>query len=81
MDPTTAFCPHWHWHARGHIGQGNIGIHARKEQRFLCHECYKTCSATPGTVCYRLRPSAETVVLVVTLLAHGCTWTSHRGSV
>jgi len=29
-------------------------------------------SATQGTVCYRLRPSAETVVIVVTLLAHGC---------
>ena len=72
MDPTTAFCPHWHCHARGHIGQGNIGIHARKEQRFICHACHKTFSATTGTVFYRLRTSAETVVIVVTLLAHGC---------
>jgi hypothetical protein len=72
MDPTTAFCPNWHCHARGQIGQGNIGIHARKEQRFICHECHKTFSATTGTVCYRLRTSAETVVIVVTLLAYGC---------
>src|SRR5687768_7179997 len=72
MDPTTAFCPNCHCHARGQIGQGNIGIHSRKEQRFICHECHKTFSATKGTVFYRLRTAAETVALVVTLLAHGC---------
>jgi hypothetical protein len=51
---------------------GNIGIHSRKEQRFICHACQKTFSARQGTVFYRLRTSAETVVIVVTLLAHGC---------
>jgi hypothetical protein len=54
------------------MGMGNIGIHSRKEQRFICHECHQTFSATTGTVFSRLRTSAETVVLVVTLLAHGC---------
>jgi transposase-like protein len=72
MDPTTVFCPNEHCPARGHIGKGNIGIHSRKEQRFICHACDKTFSATKGTVFYRLRTSAETVVLIVTLLAHGC---------
>jgi transposase-like protein len=72
MDPTTVFCPNGHCHARGQTGMGNITIHSRKEQRFLCHACHKTFSATTGTVFYRLRTSAETVVLVVTLLAHGC---------
>jgi transposase-like protein len=72
MDPTATFCPNKHCPARGQTGRGNIGIHARKEQRFICHECDKTFSATTGTVFYRLRTSAETVVLVVTLLAHGC---------
>jgi len=72
MDPTTVFCPNGHYHARGQTGMGNIAIHSRKAQRFLCHECHKTFSATTGTVFYRLRTSAETVVLVVTLLAHGC---------
>src|SRR5687768_5216427 len=72
MNPTSVFCPNRHCHARGQTGQGNIGIHSRKEQRFICHECHKTFSATAGTVFYRLRTSAETVVLVVTLLAHGC---------
>jgi transposase-like protein len=72
MNPTTVFCPHGNCHARGQTGQGNIGIHSRKEQRFICHECHKTFSATTGTVFYRLRTSAETVVLIVPLLAHGC---------
>jgi transposase-like protein len=72
MDPTTVFCPNTRCHARGQTGQGNIGIHSQKEQRFICHECHKTFSARKGTVFYRLRTSAETVVLVVTLLAHGC---------
>jgi hypothetical protein len=34
--------------------------------------CHQTFSATKGTVFYRLRTSAETVVTVVTLRAHGC---------
>ena len=58
--------------ARGQSGQGNIGIHSRKDRRFICTQCRKTFSATKGTVFYRLRTSAETVILVVTLLAHGC---------
>ena len=72
MDSTTTFCPNRNCPARGQTGQGNIGIHSRKEQRFICHACHKTFSATKGTVFYRLRTSAETVVIIVTLLAHGC---------
>ena len=72
MDPTTVCCPYLACPARGQTGQGNMHIHAQKEQRFICHECHKTFSATTGTVFYRLRTSAETVVLVVTLRAHGC---------
>src|SRR5262247_2254211 len=72
MDPTTTFCPNQPCPARGQTGQGNIGIHSQTEQRFSCHACHKTFSATKGTVFYRLRTAAETVRLVVTLLAHGC---------
>jgi transposase-like protein len=39
---------------------------------FICHECHKTFSATTGTVFYRLRTAADTVITIVTLLAHGC---------
>ena len=72
MDPTMVFCPNRACPARGQTGQGNIGIHSRKDERFLCTECHKTFSATKGTALYRLRTAAETVTLVVTLLAHGC---------
>ena len=72
MDPTTTFCPNMACPARGRSGQGNIGIHSLKEKRFLCTECHKTFTVTQGTAFYRLRTSAETVTLVVTLLAHGC---------
>lgn len=72
MDPATVFCPNRACPARGQSGQGNIGIHSRKEQRFLCTECRKTFTATKGTALYRLRTSAETVSLIVTLMAHGC---------
>ena len=72
MDPTTVFCPNLTCPARGPRGEGNIHIHSQKDRRFRCTECHKTCSATKGTVFYRLRTAAETVSLVVTLLAHGC---------
>jgi transposase-like protein len=72
MDPTTTCCPNRHCPARGQTGQGNIGIHAQKEHRCICHACHQTFSARTGTVFYRLRTSAETVVIIVTLLAHGC---------
>src|SRR5467141_1148252 len=72
MDPTTTFCPNVACPARGQTGQGNIGIHSCKDKRFLCTECRKTFSATKGTAFYRLRTSAETGSLVVTLMAPGC---------
>src|SRR6266436_3428632 len=72
MDPTTTFCPNLACPARGQTGQGNIGIHSCKDKRFICTACHKTCTATKGTAFYRLRTSAETGSLVVTLLAHGC---------
>ena len=72
MDPTSTFCPNLDCPARGQTGQGNTGIHSRKDQRFRCRQCGKSFAATKGTPCYRLRTPAETVTLVVTWLAHGC---------
>ena len=37
-----------------------------------CQTCGGTFAATRGTPCYRRHTAAETVTLVVTLLAHGC---------
>ena len=72
MDPATIFCPNLVCPARGQTHQGNIRIHSRKDRRCMCTACHKTFSATQGTAFYRLRTSAETVSLVVTLMAHGC---------
>jgi transposase-like protein len=72
MDPTTIFCPNMACPARGQVGQGNIGVHSRQDQRFICTQCRKSFAATKGTAFYRMRTPAETVVLVLTLLAHGC---------
>ena len=72
MDPQQVFCPNPDCPARGQVGQGNIGVHSRKEQRYICRVCQQTFAARTGTVFYRLRTTAETVTLVVTLLAYGC---------
>ena len=72
MDPTQVFCPNLECPARGQRGKGNIGIHSRKEQRFLCRQCGKTFAATKGTVWYHRRTAGEVVRTVLTLLAHGC---------
>lgn len=72
MDRATAFCPNPDCPARGQTGQGTIGIHSRQEQRLICKQCHKTFTLTKGTALYRLHTPAETVSLVITLLAHGC---------
>ena len=38
----------------------------------MCTAYHKTFSATTGTAFYRLRTSAETVSLMVTLIDQGC---------
>ena len=72
MNPQDIFCPNIDCHARGQVGKGNIGIHSQIEKRYICHECQKTFADTKGTIFYRLRTDAQTVMLVITLLAWGC---------
>ena len=72
MDPTQAFCHHPLCPARGQPGLGNIKVHSHKEQRFRCTACGKTFAASTGTPFYRLHKARSLLVLVVTLLAHGC---------
>ena len=66
MDLATTFCPNLDCPARGQIGQGNLGIHSRKEQRFICTQGRKTFTTTKGTAFYRVRTPTETVSLVLT---------------
>ena len=72
MDPENTFCPHSTCPASGHVGKGNIGVHSLKERRYKCHVCGQTFAETKGTAFYRLRTAQDLVVIVVTLLAHGC---------
>jgi transposase-like protein len=72
MDPHTVFCHNSACPARGQVGKGNIGVHSQKDGRYICHVCNTTFAATKGTAFYRLRKSKELVIIVVTLLAHGC---------
>lgn len=72
MDPREQFCPNMACPARGKVGANNIVVHSRKEARYQCKICGKTFAATAGTPFYRLHHPAEWMVIVVTLIAHGC---------
>ncbi len=72
MNPQEVFCPNKSCPARGKVGAGNISIHSRKERRYRCRCCRKTFSHTFGTAVYGLKHAQALVVVVVTLLAHGC---------
>ena len=72
MDPTQVCCPNEACPARGQGGKGNIKVHSRKEARYRCTVCEKTFSARRGTMFYWKKTPVDSIVLVVTLLAHGC---------
>ena len=72
MDPTQVCCPTEACPARGPGGKGNITVHRRKEARYRCTVCEKTFSARRGTLCSWQKTPVDMLVLVVTLLAHGC---------
>jgi transposase-like protein len=72
VNPQDVFCPNIECPARGKNGKGNIQIHSQQEQRFWCTVCERTFTATKGTIFYRLRTNAETVLRVIALLAYGC---------
>jgi transposase-like protein len=72
MDPREQFCHNSACPARGKVGEGNIRVFSHKEQRYQCTMCNQTFVASKGTAFYRLRTADEDVVLVLTLLAHGC---------
>jgi transposase-like protein len=72
VDPQTQFCHNPTCSARGQIGQGYIRIHSHKEQRYRCRQCGQTFAATKDTPTYRLHTPVALVVIVLTLLTHGC---------
>ena len=72
MDPQSIFCPNIDCPARGQVGKGNISVHSKKKRRYKCKVCNKTFAETKGTPFYRLRTAKDIVVIIITLLAHGC---------
>ena len=72
MNPQEQFCHNRACWAYGRQGEGHIGIHSQREQRYKCERCGKTFSATKGTAFYRAHKEQEAVVQVLTLLAYGC---------
>ena len=72
MDPQAQSCHNPECTARGQLGRGNIRIHSRRERRYRCSTCRRTFAETVGTPYYRLKATADTVTIVLTLLCHGC---------
>jgi len=65
LKPELMTCPHCGSRQR-------IGIHSHQERRYICHACGKTFAETQGTVFFGLHYPIWVIVLVLTLLAHGC---------
>lgn len=65
LDPTLMTCPHCDKDER-------IGVHSHQERRCKCHACTKTFAETKETIFSGLHYPMWVVVLVLTLLAHGC---------
>ena len=72
MNPHDTWCPNVACPASGQAGKGNIGIHSRTDQRFICRQCGKTFGARTGTLFYRRRTDEAIITQVVTLLSYGC---------
>ena len=72
MNPHEVWCPNVACPARGQMGQGNIGIHSRKDHRYRCTVCDKTFGARTGTIFHRRRTDEHLITQVITLVAWGC---------
>lgn len=72
LDPSTQFCHNPDCPARGKVRKGNIGVHSQTDSRYVCRTCGETFAVTKGTPFYRLHKAADLMVVVLTLLCHGC---------
>ena len=72
MNTQDAACPNPACPMQGLHGAETVGIHSKKEKRFLCRKCGKTFAATTGTMFYRRHYSEDFICQVLSLLAHGC---------
>ena len=65
LNPGLMTCPHC-------SETDQIGVHSHQERRYRCHACGRTFAETQGTPLFRLKYPIWVVVLILTLLAHGC---------
>ena len=72
MDPHERFCPNPDCPARGQVGKGNLTVHSQKQRRYRCSVCTKTFSERDGTALFRRHSDPNVILLVLTLIAHGC---------
>ena len=72
MNTQDAACPNPECPNKGLHGAETLGIHSKKEKRFLCRKCGKTFAATTGTLFYRRHYGEDFICQVLSLLAHGC---------
>lgn len=72
MNPQEQFCHNEDCWVYGRKGEGHIVIHSPKEQRYRCKRCARIFSATKGSAFYRIHKPHELVLMLLTLLAHGC---------
>jgi transposase-like protein len=72
MDPQAQFCHNPECPARGQLGRGNIRVHSRTERRYRGTTWNRTFAATHDTPFYRLQKPTALVIIVLTLLCHGC---------
>ena len=72
MNPPEIFCPNRGVPQEAREEKGTIGVQGQQGQRYICHGCHATFSASKGTIFHGLKTDAVTVLLVVTLLAYGC---------
>jgi transposase-like protein len=67
MRPELVVCPKPECGA-----SGRIGVHSQTKRQYICHACNKTFAETTGTLLYDLKHPAWLVVLILSLLSHGC---------
>jgi transposase-like protein len=72
MNPERQCCHNPECEHRGLYDKGNIGVHSRKDKRYICHRCRKTFAATTNTPLYRKHYEHTIVAQVICLLAYGC---------
>lgn len=66
------FCPNSACPASGRAEPGQIWIHDRRRGRYRCTVCRRTFTARTGTLLAQKQTAANTIALVLALLAYGC---------